>query len=160
MLYWIAIVIIILLLPILNQYFTFYCVTSWGICWMGAVSSECRWIFAKGLAKSTLKSYQSGIRRYKAFCVKLSSPSNRRYSIGIRGLTGEGRCFLHFTESLFIRRYWPKFHTQRHSVVKWSHLTWMIWNKYLLCKIKSTVTKVWFLASCAIAYFAFSIAAK
>ena len=28
--------------------------------------------FAKGLAKSTLKSYQSGIRRYKSFCANLS----------------------------------------------------------------------------------------
>ena len=31
--------------------------------------------FAKGLAKSTLKSYQSGIRRYKSFCVRLSRPT-------------------------------------------------------------------------------------
>ena len=31
--------------------------------------------FTKGLAKSTLKSYQSGIRRYKSFCVGLGHPS-------------------------------------------------------------------------------------
>ena len=31
--------------------------------------------FAKGLAKSTLKSYQSGIRRYKSFCTSLGRPS-------------------------------------------------------------------------------------
>ena len=31
--------------------------------------------FAKGLAKSTLKFYQSGIRRYKSFCTSLGRPS-------------------------------------------------------------------------------------
>ena len=31
--------------------------------------------FAKGLAESTLKSYQSGIRSYKSFCTSLGWPS-------------------------------------------------------------------------------------
>ena len=31
--------------------------------------------FTKGLAKSTLKSYQSGIRRYESFCARLNRPT-------------------------------------------------------------------------------------
>ncbi|MCG8625194.1 MAG: site-specific integrase [Proteobacteria bacterium] len=50
--------------------------------------------FTKGLAKSTQKSYQSGIRRYESFCARLNRPTlparEETVSVFVAALAKEG----------------------------------------------------------------------